>query len=100
MRYAIELGSKARQQLSEMDRDVKRIVIDKLLDLRDPDMADEMLRPSVSPPYPPGYLVYEFVITDPREEKLWNWIVAILALKSDCGTKLDIYSIPHRDGFI
>lgn len=94
MPHNLELGSKAKQQLSEMPSDVRSAVVDKLLDLC--EQAEEMLRPTVFPPYPPGYLVHEFFVETVGNADDLQWFVAIVVRKSEDGNMLHIYSMTYR----
>ena len=58
MPYHVDLSSNAKDELANMERDLRRRVIDRLLDLT--EWADSMCRPSVMP-YPPGYLTHRVV---------------------------------------
>ena len=90
MPYEIELDRTVQTQLTEMPPVLRNAVIDRLLDLR--DEADIMCRPSFFP-YPPGYLLDEFLVKNHANPIVPKWKVTILLEKSQ-GGKLLIYKIP------
>src|SRR5690349_6426759 len=94
MPYKLVIGSTAKRQLSEMPSDVRSAVVDKLLDIS--EKAEDMLRPAVFPPYPPGYLVHDFFVKTIDNDDDLQWFVVIIVKKSDEGTEFQVYSLSFR----
>ncbi len=58
MTYEVVLTDRALKMLEALDQDLRWFVESRLLDLAELPVA--LSRPAVSPPHPPGGIIYEF----------------------------------------